>query len=342
MFTSSAMQFRDAKFQVCKVSLNDFEKSPRSCWAAELARLAHESRAMHHLSHLRRWSTFSLCCVGLASVGSACGASDAPAAADAPDGPDAQGAEVGDASSNDASLQQDAGWFDGAPPDRRDAADADAGGACARTDPFPAPLSQEAALLVSGTARIEFTARDGNQLGAYVHRAANFDPNGGRILFVIHGSGRDAEGYLRAFDDIIERQDALGIAPEWPQDLYPTSELFNLGVGRDGEVGGQPYDPQEWRDPSEYTLSEVEHLFEAVKATLGSSACDYRIYGHSAGAQFVHRLLTFRPDARVARAVVANAGWYTLASEGDQSANYYVPYGLVGAPPDATRLNHRS
>ena len=38
----------------------------------------------------------------------------------------------------------------------------------------------------------------------------------------------------------------------------------------------------------------------------------YDIWGHSAGAQLVHRLLTFKPDYKIKYAITANAGWYTL------------------------------
>ncbi|MGD8347466.1 MAG: hypothetical protein PVI83_09480, partial [Lysobacterales bacterium] len=52
----------------------------------------------------------------------------------------------------------------------------------------------------------------------------------------------------------------------------------------------------------------------------------YAIYGHSAGAQFVHRFLFYIPGARVSRAVVANAGWYLMP---DFGIDY--PYGLRGS-----------
>jgi hypothetical protein len=64
-----------------------------------------------------------------------------------------------------------------------------------------------------------------------------------------------------------------------------------------------------------------------VRARLGGEQAGYYLFGHSAGAQFVHRLLTFLPHARVLGAVAANAGWYTLPD-----ADRDFPYGLRGTP----------
>jgi hypothetical protein len=49
----------------------------------------------------------------------------------------------------------------------------------------------------------------------------------------------------------------------------------------------------------------------------------YDMYGHSAGAQFVHRYLQFYDSPKVKKAVAANAGWYTFPNE---AINY--PYGI--------------
>ncbi len=228
----------------------------------------------------------------------------------------------------DASPSRGAGSWDGGEAEP-----------CATLDPFPAPLRSDEGLAAVGEGRLRWAARDGNELTAFTYRPESFEPTTGPILFVIHGAGRNAEGYLRAFREMLERHGALGLAPEWPDSLYPGSEDFNFGVGTEGRVRGGTYDASEWRDPSDYTMSEVEHLFESVRAALASARCDYRIYGHSAGGQFVHRFLTFRPDARVSHAVAANPGWYTLPSAGTGSdRNFYVPYGLQGSPPDPTRL----
>ena len=210
--------------------------------------------------------------------------------------------------------------------------------ACERDDPFPSVLEDDSGLFEE-QGSIRFVARDGNVLTAYTHRSTGFDPQSGPIVFIMHGAGRNASGYLNQWRALVEEHGALALAPEFTSELYPGSESYNLGVGVNGTPYGGDFDPEAWRDPADYTHSEIEHLFEAVRAELGNASCRYRIYGHSAGGQFVHRLLTFRPDARVARAVAANAGWYTLPSDGGGSDEmFHMPYGLQGAPPDRGRI----
>lgn len=236
----------------------------------------------------------------------------------------------------------DASGRDGSPADATVATDARDGAAgdpaCAVSDPFPSAI-QDPAGLNAGRGELRFVARDRNLLTAYTHRSPAFDPTSGRIVFIVHGAGRNASGYLNAWRSAVDRAGALAIAPEFPEALYPSSEDFNLGVGTRGTPSSATYAPDDWRDPNDYTLSEIEHLFEAVRTILRNRSCRYFIYGHSAGGQFVHRLVTFRPDARIARAVAANPGWYTLPSAGSAGdRNFRMPYGLQGAPPDPTRL----
>jgi pimeloyl-ACP methyl ester carboxylesterase len=57
----------------------------------------------------------------------------------------------------------------------------------------------------------------------------------------------------------------------------------------------------------------------------------YSIFGHSAGAQFIHRFLQWTPDARVKLAVSANAGWYTIPDT-DGSYAFSWPYSTSNVP----------
>ncbi|MFT6583203.1 MAG: hypothetical protein ACJAU6_003656 [Alphaproteobacteria bacterium] len=68
----------------------------------------------------------------------------------------------------------------------------------------------------------------------------------------------------------------------------------------------------------------------------GNVSKSYAMYGHSAGAQFVHRFIYFTPDARLTRAVAANAGWYTMPG-----FDIAYPYGLGGAGLSPANL-HRA
>jgi pimeloyl-ACP methyl ester carboxylesterase len=207
---------------------------------------------------------------------------------------------------------------------------------CERRDPSPATLTRPEAL-TQRAGSLSFLARDGNTLTAYTYRATGFDEATGPIVFVLHGARRDAQAYLAALTPYVERAGALAIAPEFPLGLYPNSEDYTLGLGVEEPPSGGTYDPAEWRPEQDTTFMELEHLFEAIKTTLpGAGArCDYLVFGHSAGAQFTHRLLLFHPTARVRRAVAANAGWYTLPVSGSGDPNTEMPYGLTGTPVGA-------
>lgn len=147
-------------------------------------------------------------------------------------------------------------------------------------------------------------------------RPEEFSENG-PILFVLPGIDRDAQSYRDVWIPYARREKALLLVPHFSLRDYPGSRGYNLGNMFDS--GGVPTPAADW------TFAKIEQLFDLVRDAIGGAQTHYRIYGHSAGAQFVHRLVLFMPTARIARAISANAGWYTFPDYGTR-----FPYGLGG------------
>jgi poly(3-hydroxybutyrate) depolymerase len=151
------------------------------------------------------------------------------------------------------------------------------------------------------------------------------------VLFVMHGVNRDADRYRDEWSALADQHGFVLVVPEFNEASFPGSAGYNLGNILDRD--GRPVPRERW------SFSALEPLFDRVRALTGTRVERYDLYGHSAGAQFVHRYVMFMPDARVRRAVAANAGWYTLP---DRDVTY--PYGLAGQrlpPVDLRRLFHQ-
>jgi hypothetical protein len=144
--------------------------------------------------------------------------------------------------------------------------------------------------------------------------APSGDLRAAKVLIVMHGQSRTAQDYRDAWVSHARRYGALLIVPEFSEALYPGSDAYNLG-----NVGQEP--------ESRWTFSLIEPLFDFVRADVGSQSAGYYLYGHSAGAQFVHRFLLVKPQNRAVRTVSANAGWYTAPETGVD-----FPYGVRGGP----------
>ena len=71
-------------------------------------------------------------------------------------------------------------------------------------------------------------------------------------------------------------------------------------------------------------LRIIDQLFDFIKIEIGGNQSTYNAWGHSAGAQFLHRFIFYLPDSKLNIAVCSNAGWYTVP----ESAVAF-PYGLL-------------
>ena len=142
----------------------------------------------------------------------------------------------------------------------------------------------------------------------YLEPPAGLSPDA-PVVIVMHGVNRNADDYRDNWRDLAQQYGLRVYAPEFSAADFPGAALYNLGgVGRDG--------------PSAYAA--LEPLFSAI-AQRGGDADGYYLFGHSAGAQFVHRALLFEDLPHLITAYSANAGWYTLPDP-----NQAWPYGTAG------------
>ena len=148
------------------------------------------------------------------------------------------------------------------------------------------------------------------------------------ILFVMHGTLRNADDYRDNWIEIADEHDVLIVTPQFNDEDFPGSGGYNLG-GMFDEDGNQ-VDEQYWA----YSL--IEPIFDHVVELTGSEQTGYDIFGHSAGAQFTHRLFLFKEELRANHVISANAGWYTLTD-----FDIEFPYGLNNTAVDQDRLNQR-
>lgn len=144
------------------------------------------------------------------------------------------------------------------------------------------------------------------------------------ILFVFHGVDRNAKDYRDAMISKAQFHKFIVIAPEFSDANFPTGDKYNLGnvfVDGDNPSSGTLNVESTW------TFSVIEPLFDFVKEDLGNTSANYHIFGHSAGGQFAHRFIMFKPNARYDKVVASASGWYTVT---DVTTNF--PYGFKESP----------
>ena len=144
--------------------------------------------------------------------------------------------------------------------------------------------------------------------------------NSDKILFVMHGGGRNADDYLNAWKEIAEKQKLLIVAPEFASKFakfatndYQEGNLFTFFGTRNS--------------PNKWAYAVIENIFDRIKKDNQFTHATYDIFGHSAGGQFVHRMVMLMPQARISTAIAANAGFYTFPDE-----TLKFPYGLKNTP----------
>ena len=142
-----------------------------------------------------------------------------------------------------------------------------------------------------------------------------------KVLFIIHGNSRDVKKYLNLWLEDAKDKNVILVAPHFTKENYP-----NFGTLQIAKSSGKMLN-----DQSNNLTNSISSFFTYFKSKYNLESSTYRIFGFSAGSQFVHRYLMYGKDTRTEKAVLGSAGWYTFLNEEK------YPYGTKNMPIEKER-----
>lgn len=124
------------------------------------------------------------------------------------------------------------------------------------------------------------------------------------VVLVQHGIKRNGDEYRDFWIDAAEKHRLLIVATTFGDAAYPKPENYNNGmvVAADGAI----------RPREQWLYAILPRVVEALRAGGVTRRRQVRLFGHSAGGQFAHRLMATQDHALYEAVAPANPGWYTL------------------------------
>ena len=191
-------------------------------------------------------------------------------------------------------------------------------------------VSAESSVLpvgVSDYGLVEKTGVTSDPIRIYAYRSAGWKP-GKVIVVVFHGTKRNAKNYRSGWVGPADDNNLLIICPEFTQAKYPGTRYYNTGNIMDRLNGKGKLQPKKrWVFPA------IDRIISDIKTRAGAHESPVVIFGHSAGAQMVHRYAIFGGRTDAGLIMPANAGWYTMP---DTKVSF--PYGLRRVPKSRKKL----
>ena len=124
------------------------------------------------------------------------------------------------------------------------------------------------------------------------------------VVIVQHGASRNGAEYCEAWVPGAERHGFLVVAITFPKASWPDAVTYNNGhvLAEDGTL----------RPREAWSQAIPGRLFALLREAGVTRHDKAYLWGHSAGGQFVHRLLATQSHDIFAAVGAANSGWYTL------------------------------
>ena len=128
-----------------------------------------------------------------------------------------------------------------------------------------------------------------------------------RLVVVMHGRKRNAEEYRDQWVDYAKELNLVVIVPEFSEDKFPGVYKYNYGNVFDADGQKQPKESR--------LFSILEPLVKESIKKFRIQSDHWGIYGHGAGAHFVHRYVLYDPQSSHTLAIAANLGWYLTMTD---------------------------
>ena len=144
-----------------------------------------------------------------------------------------------------------------------------------------------------------------------------------RILFLIHSGTRTADQYINDWIAIAKDRNVVLVAPMFSKTYFKEYAFLMMST-----ENGKFLD-----NKSLHINNSLGVLFDFFKAKLKITTSTFRLYGHSAGSQFVQNYLLLSEETRIDKAAMANNDFYTFIDD-----NISYPFGIKNIDISDARL----
>ena len=153
------------------------------------------------------------------------------------------------------------------------------------------------------------------------------------IVLVQHGVMRNGDDYRDFWIPAADEHGLVIIAPTFSNEQWPDVVSYNNGNLLATTDRAALADTAPLTAPETWSYTVVTQLAADLKAAGVLHSQPLYLFGHSAGGQFVHRLLSVLTPGMFTQVAAGNPGWYTLPL-----LDLPFPEGLGGTPADADSL----
>jgi poly(3-hydroxybutyrate) depolymerase len=165
-----------------------------------------------------------------------------------------------------------------------------------------------------------------------IYRPAHATANS-PIVLVQHGVLRNGDDYRDFWIPAADAHGLVIIAPTFSNEQWPDVVSYNNGNLLATTDRAALADTVAATAPETWSYTVVTRLVDDLKTAGLLHSQPLYLFGHSAGGQFVHRLLSVLTPAVFTQVAAGNPGWYTLPL-----LELPFPEGLGGTPADTESL----